>query len=105
MDNLSEVLDYVEIVIAGNDVLKNLRTQMSVPAPPRWKMAVVVFIAAYAISSLSRSILNPFLAVAITWQYCNLYCDTCCFTYIFCNAYTESFAQTVVICEKSLYVL
>src|SRR2546422_9665540 len=27
----------------------------------QWKMAIVVFIAAYAISSLSRSILNPFL--------------------------------------------
>ena len=33
----------------------------TVVAPPRWKMAIVVFIAAYAISSLSRSILNPFL--------------------------------------------
>ncbi len=41
--------------------LPNLRTQISVPTPPRWKMAIVVFIAAYAISSLSRSILNPFL--------------------------------------------
>lgn len=29
--------------------------------PPRWKMAIVIFFAAYAISSLSRSILNPFL--------------------------------------------
>ena len=29
---------------------------------PRWKMAILVFIAAYIISSLSRSILNPFLA-------------------------------------------
>ncbi|MGC2681092.1 MAG: hypothetical protein WA323_04430 [Candidatus Nitrosopolaris sp.] len=41
--------------------LPNMRTQISVPTPPRWKMAIVVFIAAYAISSLSRSILNPFL--------------------------------------------
>jgi uncharacterized protein len=41
--------------------LPNLRTQISVTTPPRWKMAIVVFIAAYAISPLSRSILNPFL--------------------------------------------
>jgi uncharacterized protein len=32
-----------------------------VVAPPRWKMAIVVFIAAYIIGSLSRSILNPWL--------------------------------------------
>ena len=38
-----------------------MRTQISVPTPPRWKMAIVVFIAAYAISSVSQSILNPFL--------------------------------------------
>jgi antibiotic biosynthesis monooxygenase (ABM) superfamily enzyme len=31
----------------------------TVVAPPRWKMAIVVFIAAYTISLLSRSILNP----------------------------------------------
>jgi uncharacterized protein len=41
--------------------LPNMRTQISVPTPPRWKMAIVVFIAAYAISSVSQSILNPFL--------------------------------------------
>jgi uncharacterized protein len=29
--------------------------------PPKWKMVLVIFIAAYVISSLSRSILNPFL--------------------------------------------
>ena len=29
--------------------------------PPRWKMAIVVFIAAYGISSLSRYILIPYL--------------------------------------------
>ena len=29
--------------------------------PPRWKMAVIVFIAAYIVSSLSRSVLTPFL--------------------------------------------
>jgi uncharacterized protein len=27
--------------------------------PPKWKMAIVIFIAAYAISYVSRSILNP----------------------------------------------
>ncbi|MDQ3869807.1 MAG: hypothetical protein M3250_09680 [Thermoproteota archaeon] len=30
--------------------------------PPRWKMAIVVFIAAYIVSSLSRSILSPFIS-------------------------------------------
>jgi len=30
-------------------------------APPRWKMAIVVFVTAYAISSISRSVLDPFL--------------------------------------------
>jgi antibiotic biosynthesis monooxygenase (ABM) superfamily enzyme len=29
--------------------------------PPKWKMAIVAFIAAYAISALSRSILPPFI--------------------------------------------
>ncbi|HYA83617.1 MAG TPA: hypothetical protein VEH06_09245 [Candidatus Bathyarchaeia archaeon] len=41
--------------------LPGLKTQISLTPPPRLKMAIVVFIAAYAISSLSRSILNPFL--------------------------------------------
>ena len=41
--------------------LPDLKTQISLTPPPRWKMAIVVFIAAYAISSLSRSVLNPFL--------------------------------------------
>jgi antibiotic biosynthesis monooxygenase (ABM) superfamily enzyme len=41
--------------------LPDLKTQISLTPPPRWKMAIVVFNAAYAISSLSRSILNPFL--------------------------------------------
>jgi antibiotic biosynthesis monooxygenase (ABM) superfamily enzyme len=30
-------------------------------APPRWKMAIVVFVTAYANSSISRSVLDPFL--------------------------------------------
>jgi len=30
-------------------------------SPPRWKMAIVVFVTAYAISSISRFILDPFL--------------------------------------------
>ena len=42
-----------------------LETWFAVPdlktavAPPRWKMAIVVFVAAYAISLISRYILNP----------------------------------------------
>jgi uncharacterized protein len=32
-----------------------------VAPPPRWKMIIVIFIAAYSISSISRSILNPFI--------------------------------------------
>src|SRR5437764_6315074 len=38
----------------------DLKTLRQSP-PTRWKMAIVIFFAAYAISSLSRSILNPFL--------------------------------------------
>jgi antibiotic biosynthesis monooxygenase (ABM) superfamily enzyme len=38
----------------------DLKTLSQSP-PTRWKMAIVIFFAAYAISSLSRSILNPFL--------------------------------------------
>jgi uncharacterized protein len=41
--------------------LPDLKTQIAVTPSPRWKMAIVVFIAAFAISLLSRSILNPFL--------------------------------------------
>ena len=39
--------------------LPELKTLSQSP-PPRWKMAIVIFFAAYAISSLSRYILNPF---------------------------------------------
>jgi uncharacterized protein len=40
--------------------LADLKTLSQSP-PPRWKMAIVIFFAAYAISSVSRSILNPFI--------------------------------------------
>ena len=40
--------------------LPDLKTLSQSP-PPRWKMAIVIFFAAYAISSVSRSILNPFI--------------------------------------------
>ena len=40
--------------------LPDLKTLSQSP-PPKWKMAIVIFIAAYAISSVSRTILNPFL--------------------------------------------
>jgi len=40
--------------------LPGLKTLSQSP-PPRWKMAIVIFFGAYVISSLSRSILNPFL--------------------------------------------
>ena len=40
--------------------LLDLKTLSQSP-PPRWKMAIVIFFAAYAISSVSRSILNPFI--------------------------------------------
>lgn len=51
------------------DTATGLETRFTLPQlknvvaqpPPRWKMAIVVFIAVYAISSLTRSILNPFL--------------------------------------------
>ena len=41
--------------------LPDLKTLSQSP-PPRWKMAIVIFFAAYAISSLSRYILTPFIA-------------------------------------------
>ena len=41
-------------------MLPGLKTLSQSP-PPRWKMAIVIFFSAYVISSLSRSILNPFL--------------------------------------------
>ena len=40
--------------------LPDLNTLSQSP-PPRWKMAIVIFFAAYAISSLSRYILTPFI--------------------------------------------
>jgi uncharacterized protein len=40
--------------------LPDLKTLSQSP-PPRWKMAIVIFFAAYVISSSSRSILNPFI--------------------------------------------
>jgi antibiotic biosynthesis monooxygenase (ABM) superfamily enzyme len=40
--------------------LPDLKTLSQSP-PPRWKMAIVIFFAAYGISSVSRYILNPFV--------------------------------------------
>jgi len=40
--------------------LPGLKTLSQSP-PPKWKMAIVIFFAAYAVSSLSRYILNPFI--------------------------------------------
>jgi uncharacterized protein len=40
--------------------LPDLKTLSQSP-PPRWKMAIVIFFAAYFISSLSRYILTPFI--------------------------------------------
>ncbi len=40
--------------------LPDLKT-LSQTLPPRWKMTIVIFFAAYAISSVQRSILNPFI--------------------------------------------
>ena len=40
--------------------MPDLKTLSQSP-PSRWKMAIVIFFAAYAISSVSRSILNPYI--------------------------------------------
>ncbi len=40
--------------------LQELKTLSQTP-PPRWKMTIVIFFAAYAISSISRYILSPFI--------------------------------------------
>jgi uncharacterized protein len=40
--------------------LPDLKTLTQSP-PPKWKMAIIIFFAAYAISSVSRYILSPFM--------------------------------------------
>jgi len=40
--------------------LPDLKTLTQSP-PPKWKMAIIIFFAAYAISSVSRYILSPFI--------------------------------------------
>jgi len=62
---LKEVNDYSA---RHYDASTGLETWFTLPdltlsqsPPPRWKMTIVIFFAAYAISSLSRSILNPFI--------------------------------------------
>ena len=62
---LKEVNDYSA---RHYDASTGLETWFTLPdltlsqsPPPRWKMAIVIFFAAYAISSLSRSFLNPFI--------------------------------------------
>jgi antibiotic biosynthesis monooxygenase (ABM) superfamily enzyme len=78
----------------------DLKTLSQSP-PPRWKMAIVIFFAAYAISSLSRS--KSFSrTVANTWKCCSLYCNTSYFTYLFCTPYYESFDATLVISRKCI---
>ena len=83
--------------------LPDLKTLSQSP-PPRWKMAIVIFFAAYAISSVSRSILNPFIgqwpilgnAVIYTAILVTL------LTYLFCTPYCESFAAKLVIFWKCI---
>jgi uncharacterized protein len=67
---LEEVNDYST---RHYETATGLETWFAIPdlkivvAPPRWKMAIVVFIVTYTVGSLSRSILNQWLgAVAAT---------------------------------------
>jgi uncharacterized protein len=60
VNNYSERRDEIATGLETWFELPDLKTLVS-QSPPRWKMAIVIFIAAYVISSLSRSILNPFL--------------------------------------------
>jgi antibiotic biosynthesis monooxygenase (ABM) superfamily enzyme len=46
----------------GMETWFTLPDMETIVPPPRWKMAIVIFMAAYGISSLSRYILNPYLA-------------------------------------------
>lgn len=62
---LKEVNDYSS---RHYDTSTGLETWFTLPGitlsqspPPRWKMAIVIFFAAYAISSISRSILIPYI--------------------------------------------
>jgi uncharacterized protein len=43
------------------------KAQIALTPPPKWKMAIVVFITAYIITSLSRSILTPFIGQWPIW--------------------------------------
>jgi len=82
--------------------LPDLKTLSQSPSSRR-KMAIVIFFAAYAISSVLRSILNPYLGkMANTWQCCNLYCNISCFTYLFRTPYIESFDATLVTSWKCM---
>ena len=68
--------------------LPELKTLTQSP-PPRWKMAIVIFFAAYAISSVSRYILGPLVGtVATIYKRYNFYWNTSCFTYIFCSPHS-----------------
>jgi antibiotic biosynthesis monooxygenase (ABM) superfamily enzyme len=47
--------------------LPYLKAQIALTPPPKWKMAIVVFISAYIITSISRSILTPFIGQWPIW--------------------------------------
>ena len=70
---LGEVNDYSERhyeMATGMETwfsLPDSKAQMAVTPPPRWKMAVVVFIAAYTITSITRHILTPLIGQWPMW--------------------------------------
>lgn len=82
--------------------LLDLKTLSQLP-PSRWKMAIVIFFAAYAISSVLRSILNPYLG---KWP---IFGNAVIYTVIlvvsltyFCTPYNESFDATLVTSWKCM---
>ena len=83
-------------------ILLDLKTLSQLP-PSRWKMAIVIFFAAYAISSVLRSILNPYLG---KWPIVG---NAVIYTVIlvvsltyFCTPYNESFDATLVTSWKCM---
>jgi antibiotic biosynthesis monooxygenase (ABM) superfamily enzyme len=82
--------------------LLDLKTLSQLP-PSRWKMAIVIFFAAYAISSVLRSILNPYLGKWPILGNAVIYTAilVVSLTY-FCTPYNESFDATLVTSWKCM---
>ena len=78
--------------------LPDLKT---IVAPPKWKMAIVVFIAAYTIQLVVKVYPQSLLrAMALIIELHHFYWDIGCRSYLFRNACLEQIAATLVIPNK-----